>query len=256
MPRPSSAARTTPPSRNGHAAGDTASAVAARRREQVVDAAADIIATQGIHQLSLAKIEKRAGMTRGHLTYYFPTKEDILLAVFDRMLQRMIATRMAADGPKPGTKKARECAAEMFVHSLKPPTPELQAFYSLIHTFHAQLAYRADFREKIARAHANWRQGIACDYADSVPDPPVRPAVAASILMALAQGLTGQLLVDPEAFDRAEMLAALQALVAPLFAPPREPAPRADESFPANGRYTRATKPKPPTRTRARKSDD
>src|SRR5262245_27031982 len=69
--------------------------VARRRREQVLEAAEAIIATEGLPRLSLGQIEKRTGMSRGQLTYYFPTKEAILLAVFDRMLARMIAAAMA-----------------------------------------------------------------------------------------------------------------------------------------------------------------
>src|SRR5437899_11996675 len=57
------------------------------RREQIVEAAVAVIAERGLQNLSLSEIEKRAGMSRGQLTYYFPAKEDILLAVFDRLLQ-------------------------------------------------------------------------------------------------------------------------------------------------------------------------
>jgi AcrR family transcriptional regulator len=59
------------------------------RREQVVEAAVAVIAEQGLQHLSLSEIEKRADMSRGQLTYYFPTKEDILLAVFDRLVGLM-----------------------------------------------------------------------------------------------------------------------------------------------------------------------
>ncbi|MBY0461465.1 MAG: TetR/AcrR family transcriptional regulator, partial [Gemmataceae bacterium] len=59
------------------------SEVAVARREQILEAAEAIIAGHGIQKLSLAQIEQRAGMSRGQLTYYFPTKESILLAVFD-----------------------------------------------------------------------------------------------------------------------------------------------------------------------------
>src|ERR1700752_4037486 len=59
------------------------------RREQIVQAAVAVIAEQGIQNLSLSEIEKKAGMSRGQLTYYFPAKEEILLAVFDRVLQLM-----------------------------------------------------------------------------------------------------------------------------------------------------------------------
>src|SRR5690242_6399099 len=63
--------------------------IASIRRQQIVEAAVEAIADRGLDHLSLAEIEQRAGMTRGQLTYYFKTKEDILLAVFDRLLERM-----------------------------------------------------------------------------------------------------------------------------------------------------------------------
>src|SRR3989442_14282907 len=63
--------------------------VGAIRREQIVEAAMAVIAEQGLQNLSLSEIEKKAGMSRGQLTYYFPAKEDILLAVFDRVVLLM-----------------------------------------------------------------------------------------------------------------------------------------------------------------------
>src|SRR5215831_2685818 len=63
--------------------------IASIRREQIVEAAVSVITEQGIQNLSLSEIEKKAGMSRGQLTYYFPTKEDILLAVFDRLVALM-----------------------------------------------------------------------------------------------------------------------------------------------------------------------
>jgi AcrR family transcriptional regulator len=60
-----------------------------QRREQIIDAAVAVIAERGLQHLSLSEIEKKAGMSRGQLTYYFPAKEEILLAVFDRYLQGM-----------------------------------------------------------------------------------------------------------------------------------------------------------------------
>src|SRR5437763_15026656 len=59
------------------------------RREQIVDAAVAVIAEQGLQHLSLSEVEKKVGMSRGQLTYYFKAKEDILLAVFDRLLDMM-----------------------------------------------------------------------------------------------------------------------------------------------------------------------
>src|SRR5881392_306099 len=68
------------------------------RREQIVEAAVAVIAQKGLPNLSLSEIENKAGMSRGQLTYYFPTKEAILLAVFDRVLQLMQERVGAPDG--------------------------------------------------------------------------------------------------------------------------------------------------------------
>src|SRR5208283_1534580 len=63
--------------------------IASIRKEQIVEAAVAVIAEQGLQNLSLSEIENKAGMKRGQLTYYFRHKEDILLAVFDRVIQLM-----------------------------------------------------------------------------------------------------------------------------------------------------------------------
>ena len=80
--------------------------VASVRREQIIEAAVSVITEQGLQNLSLSEIEKKAGMSRGQLTYYFPTKEAILLAVFDRLVRLMNQQHEPQEGgpaacPKP-----------------------------------------------------------------------------------------------------------------------------------------------------------
>ena len=207
---------------NGHHPKD--SAVARKRRDEVVAAATEIIATEGLHRLSLARIEGRTGMTRGQLTYYFPAKEEILLAVFDRMLATMIERAMAdmaarglpTDGPGVAWARLRLGLTRLLGGRLDGPEDTLGP---LVHTFMAQVQHRPDYKAKLAAANTGWRGHIAADLAAGPPGP-VPPAVAASVVMALFQGLGGQLAVDPTAFDRAEMLTACLTVLAPLFGHP------------------------------------
>lgn len=186
------------------------------RREQIIEAAMDVIANQGLHKLSLSQIESRTGMARGHLTYYYSTKEAILLAVFDRMLDRMIEDAMRSGGPLPGTGQAWECVQFMFGRHLQPMDTHRQAFGSLLHTFLAQIHYRDDYRAKLAERNAEWRSHMAADFAASgaISSP---PEIVASIVMALVQGLIQQLAVDPAAFDRKLMLETLVRMLGPFF---------------------------------------
>src|SRR5262249_46333882 len=74
--------------------------VAGLRRTQIVEAAVAVITEQGLQNLSLSEIEKKTGMKRGQLTYYFHTKEEILLAVFDYLVV-LIHQRVGTPGGKP-----------------------------------------------------------------------------------------------------------------------------------------------------------
>lgn len=197
------------------------SEIALARREQILDAAEAIIAGHGIQQLSLGRIEERAGMSRGQLTYYFPTKESILLAVHDRMLRRMIRELQTDDGPKPMTGRAWECLQYGLRRHLDPawPTPAAQNLLSLLFTFLAQMGHREEYRKRLAQWYAEWRGFIAADVAGSVPEPrPVSPKTAAALVQAIFHGLDVQLMMDPGAFDRAEMFATVVNLLSPLYA--------------------------------------
>lgn len=199
--------------------------IALARREQILNAAETVIAGHGIQELSLKRIEDLAGMSRGQLTYYFPTKEQILLAVHDRMLRRMIRERMAADGPKPMTGRAWDVARHMLGKHLEPGWPNSGAkdLLGLLFTFLAQTGHSTEYRNRLAQWHTEWRAFIAADIAASVPEPrPAPPRETAALVQALVIGLDVQLMVDPSAFDRAEMLALCTKLLAPMFHAPSE----------------------------------
>jgi AcrR family transcriptional regulator len=185
--------------------------IASIRKEQIVEAAVAVIAEQGLHNLSLSEIENKAGMKRGQLTYYFKYKEDILLAVFDRVLQLMYQRL----GTPPG---AHECEGadrsgwEIIRYLLealltKPPiSPE---FLGLQYTFLSQIGYREDFRQRLASLYNDWRtrmaEGIAADRGGRPANRKVPPRAMASLIQGLLHGLTMQLAADPEAFNRREM---------------------------------------------------
>lgn len=56
------------------------------RRETVLDAALDIFSTVGLHGASIDQIADRAGLSKANLLYYFPSKEDLYVAVLRRVL--------------------------------------------------------------------------------------------------------------------------------------------------------------------------
>ncbi len=184
--------------------------MAAGRRRQVVEAAVAVIAEQGIQKLSLSEIEKKAGMARGHLTYYFPAKEDILLAVFDHLLALMYERVGTPDGREPcsGDQRGWDWVRHLLAMVLLRP-PASPEFHALQYTFLSQIGHRADFRKRLASLYEEWRgnltRGMAGELADS-PDPPdADPRLLGTLLQAILHGLAVQLAADPAAFDREAM---------------------------------------------------
>ncbi|MDP9332811.1 MAG: TetR/AcrR family transcriptional regulator [Actinomycetota bacterium] len=62
-----------------------------RTREALLDAATTVFAQRGFHGASLDEIAETAGYTRGAIYKHFADKEDLLLAVFTRTNERILA---------------------------------------------------------------------------------------------------------------------------------------------------------------------
>lgn len=61
--------------------------IAGSVREKILKAAVRLLGDCGIKKLAQPQIAKKAGVPQGHMTYYFPTRADLLVAVAERSLQ-------------------------------------------------------------------------------------------------------------------------------------------------------------------------
>jgi AcrR family transcriptional regulator len=200
------------------------SRVATVRREQIIDAAIAVIDEQGIQNLSLSEIEKKTGLARGQLMYYYHSKEEILLAVFDRLLQLMRARFQASNGAwcAESLQGWERCRAFLTLFLLQPPN--FPAFHSLHHTFLSQIGHRDDFRQRLANLYDAWRVHMAGDLQESLERKPgarkASPRVLASLVQAILHGLGVQRAADPNCYDREEMLALVLELLDGYLQPP------------------------------------
>jgi BetI-type transcriptional repressor, C-terminal len=157
--------------------------------------------------------------------------------VFDRLL--LLLFEQFSDGQNPaerhGVPNVWECVRRMLDSVLNARPKFGPEFHALQYTFLAQIAHRADFRERLASLYAEWRQGMAAHWQVTA-----KPAAAwannvsgrtiASFVQALVHGLTVQLAADPGAFDRTEMLELCVGVLAPLFTTPPAGDPAKDQS--------------------------
>lgn len=78
------------------------------RREAIVAAALDVIQEEGLSGFTQPRVARRAGLRQSHLTYYFPTRADLLLAVADEAVRRRIEVlRTAVSAEDPAARVAR-----------------------------------------------------------------------------------------------------------------------------------------------------
>jgi AcrR family transcriptional regulator len=182
--------------------------IASIRRDQIVEAAVAVITEQGLQNLSLSEIETKAGMSRGQLTYYFPAKEDILLAVFDRLVwltyERIGTPQGQTSGENPsGWDWARHLLGHLLGRAVSPE------FECLQYTFLSQIGHREDFRKRLADLYENWRSNMAHGLARDIEEKPsiraISPRALSTFVQALLHGLSMQRAADPNAFDHLEM---------------------------------------------------
>ena len=58
------------------------------RRQQIIDAAKQTLIEGGSNSLVLRDVAEQIGITHGNLQYYFPTKNDLLIAIFDQAVEK------------------------------------------------------------------------------------------------------------------------------------------------------------------------
>lgn len=64
----------------------------ADRRPQIIQAAVQVLAERGYAHTSMKQIAESAGIAPGLLTYYFPTKQELLMAVVGALEKQFIGT--------------------------------------------------------------------------------------------------------------------------------------------------------------------
>ena len=58
-----------------------------KTRHRLLEAANQLVLTQGADRLTLAAVAKEAGLSKGALLYHFPTKDALITSMIDQLIQ-------------------------------------------------------------------------------------------------------------------------------------------------------------------------
>ena len=70
-------------------------------RERILEAALGLLAQSGAHELTQPRVAKTAGVRQSHLTYYFPTRADLLQAVAHYSIEKLLGQLAQRPGALP-----------------------------------------------------------------------------------------------------------------------------------------------------------
>jgi len=114
------------------------------RREALLEAAIAVVREGGYPALTQTRVAAEAGMTQGHLTYYFPTRTDLVRAVAERIVRAQLST---FDGqPRPRSAEA----AVANIADLVTARDRTRAFTALLLAADTEPAAREAFGELVS----------------------------------------------------------------------------------------------------------
>jgi AcrR family transcriptional regulator len=114
------------------------------RRESLIEAAIAVVREGGYPALTQPKVAARAGMSQSLLTYYFPTRSDLVRAVAERIVRAQF-DRIDAQGTPPSPE-----AAVRNVTELVTATGTTRVFMALVLAADAEPSARAPLGELVA----------------------------------------------------------------------------------------------------------
>ena len=219
-------------------------------REKLCETAIEIAAREGLAAMTLDNVARHAGVSKGGVTYHFPSKDKLLEAVvehFGERLERLVLERVAND-PHPRHRWARamlDCTFD------EPAAESLNGAKTSRTTVASQARSRHPQSANAASSGAN-RLGVRpADWPDQMLEPLIierfflavlaaattQPGVIAP-LRAVGHRVRERLLADPrDGFDQLLLWLALDGLLLWQFAGLID---RADPLFAQVGRELRA----------------
>jgi AcrR family transcriptional regulator len=183
------------------------------RRQSIIDTATEVLLEGGPGSLVLRDVAERLGITHGNLQYYFPTKNALLLSIFDGELEKFTeGIRSAVSGTS--TKRGRLAAIiDSGIEELKSPSTALWRMMI------SMAEHSPEMAEILKKENDRYREVLAQELKQIAPSlSPQRRRHIARIVQAVLDGLAIQFIHEnPDSAEmralQSEIKAALVALV-------------------------------------------
>lgn len=156
------------------------------QRERIVDAAEELFIQQGIDRVSISDIARAARLTRNTVYEYFPNKQEVAWAIFQKLVDELSASQAQLPPPDGSGFQRLEQITTRFISALENH-PAHTRFLVEFNTLYA----REDSAEHIIRVYSQSAPGLAWPIAEiiqqGIDDGSIRagadPALLAAALL-------------------------------------------------------------------------
>jgi AcrR family transcriptional regulator len=162
------------------------------RRADLAQTAARMIAARGLGGASLRDVAAAGGVTTGAVTHYFPGRTDLIAAAYDDVMGRLL-DRLEEPGGH------GELLATLA--SYLPHDPDSEAEWRVWLAFSAEALVNPDLAERHRAYYAAITARLSADLSP----------VQADLLVALIDGLSIRILLEPRDWPATRIIATLTA---------------------------------------------
>jgi TetR/AcrR family transcriptional regulator, fatty acid metabolism regulator protein len=170
------------------------SAAQQSRQEEVLRLAYRLMATKGMHRMTLQDVADAAGMSKANVVYHYKTKEDLVLTAMRWVLEQVAARIVDATA----SAKGRDAKIRAMIDAVFVDPKRNRTFYVV----YAELIAHSSRDGRFADVNEWFRDVVTGQYAEVIGSMNTRSkkslAESATIVRALIDGLFLQWLEEPD----------------------------------------------------------
>jgi len=180
-------------------------------RDALTDALIGVVVERGLEAVSIRTVAAAAGVSIGAVQYHFATKDDLLLAAYERAIDQVAlrARAVAAEDPPP------RAYIRSLLRELLPLDGRREAELRVALAFSARSVNSPRLTELYTEGYRALREAVTGALSEAAARgeaaPWVEPERDAVQAIAVADGLAWHLLCAPSALETADAEAALDA---------------------------------------------
>ncbi|MBN2801277.1 MAG: TetR/AcrR family transcriptional regulator [Deltaproteobacteria bacterium] len=171
------------------------------RREQILNAARDVFIEEGYLQARVQDVARRAGLSKGAVYFYYPSKRDIFMALIHQEHEDTYAFLARAEtDPRPAAALLVELG-QKYLDYFAPENPVARFFLMITE----QGIRDEEIREELQAVHQHFVEAATRLVAQGIAEGAFRktdPVAVAILVKAIIDGLAGQAAIGI-AHDRA-----------------------------------------------------